>query len=93
MPQQLKPALVRQLFVLLLILFLLVLIFLEMIPYLSGVLGAITLYVLLKKWMNNLVDRGWNKSLAAALLMVFSFLAILVPVGLIVLMLTNKMLK
>ena len=90
MPQQLKPTLVRQLFILLLILFLIVLIFLEMIPYLSGVLGAITLHVLLKKWMNNLVDRGWNKSLAAALLMVFSFLAILVPVGLIVLMLTNK---
>ncbi|MEH6408579.1 MAG: AI-2E family transporter [Leeuwenhoekiella sp.] len=87
---KLKPELVRQLFVILLILFLLVLIFLEMIPYLSGVLGAITLHVLLRKWMAGLIRRGWNKGLAAATLMVFSFLAILVPVGLIVLMLTNK---
>ncbi|HEY9184473.1 MAG TPA: AI-2E family transporter [Salegentibacter sp.] len=87
---RLKPALVRQLFVLLLILFLSVLIFKEIIPYLSGVLGAVTLYVVLRKWMQKLLERGWNPSLAAGLLMTASFIGILVPVSLVVIMLTSK---
>ncbi|MDT0675703.1 AI-2E family transporter [Autumnicola musiva] len=86
----LKPALVRQIFVLLLILFLTVLIFREIIPYLSGVLGAITLYALLINWMRKLLARGWKPPLAAVLLMMGSFVGILVPVSLIVLMLTSK---
>ena len=90
---KLKPALVRQIFVLLLLLFLAVLIFKEIIPYLSGVLGAITLYVLLRKWMNNLRNRGWNPSLAAALLMTGSFVGILVPISLIIIMITSKVSK
>lgn len=90
---KLKPALVRQIFVLLLLLFLAVLIFKEIIPYLSGVLGAITLYVLLRRWMNNLRDRGWNPSLAAALLMTGSFIGILVPISLIIIMITSKVSK
>jgi len=90
---KLKPALVRQIFVLLLLLFLAVLIFHEIIPYLSGVLGAITLYVLLRNWMNSLRNRGWNPSLAAALLMTGSFLGILVPISLIIVMITSKISK
>jgi predicted PurR-regulated permease PerM len=86
----LKPALVRQIFVLLLILFLAVLIFKEITPYLSGVLGAITLYALLISWMRKLLARGWKPSLAAAFLMSGSFVGILVPVSLIVLMLSSK---
>ena len=80
----------RQLFVLLLILFLLVLIFVEILPYLSGVLGAITLHVLLRKWMNQLVQRGWKPAIAAPFLMFLSFIGILVPVTLTVIMLTSK---
>lgn len=87
---RLKPSLVRQLFVLLLILFLLVLIFKEIIPYLSGVLGAITLHVVLKKWMGKLVDKGWKPVLAASFLMFLSFVGILVPITLTVIMLTSK---
>lgn len=87
---RLKPSLVRQLFVLLLILFLTVLIFNELLPYLSGILGAITLYVLLKKWMNKLVDKGWKPPVAAAFLMTLSFVGILVPVILVAIMLTSK---
>lgn len=87
---RLRPELVRQIFVLLLILFLIVLIFQEIIPYLSGVLGAITLYVLLRKWMKKLVSRNWSPTMAAALLMSGSFVGILVPVSLIILMLTSK---
>ncbi len=77
-------------FVLLLILLMGTLIFREMLPYLSGVLGAITIYVLMRKWMVKLVKRGWNPDLAAALLMLASFIGILVPVTGIVLMLGNK---
>ena len=87
---KLKPSLVRQLFVLLLILFLLVLIFREIIPYLTGVLGAITLHVILRKWMGRLIDRGWKPPLAAGFLIFLSFIGILVPVSLIILMLSSK---
>ncbi|PRX45280.1 AI-2E family transporter [Salegentibacter salegens] len=90
---RLKPALVRQIFVLMLILFLTVLIFKEIIPYLSGVLGAITLYVLLRNWMKKLLARGWKPPVAAALLMAGSFVGILVPIILIVIMLTSKISK
>lgn len=87
---RLKPALVRQLFVLMLIIFLGLLIFKEIIPYLSGILGAITLYVILKKWMEKLLARGWKKSIAAGVLITGSFIGILIPISLIVFMLTSK---
>ncbi|CAL67747.1 AI-2E family transporter [Christiangramia forsetii] len=87
---RLKPSLVRQIFVLLLILFLTVLIVRETLPYLSGVLGAVTLYVILKSWMKKLVNRGWRPPLAASLLMAGSFVGILIPVTLIAIMLTSK---
>ncbi len=88
--KNLSSSLVRQIFVLLLIVFLGILIFKEIVPYLSGVLGAVTLYVLMRKWMKKLVDRGWKKPYAAALLMVGSFIGILIPITLIVIMLTAK---
>ncbi|TBW27478.1 AI-2E family transporter [Gramella sp. KN1008] len=87
---RLKPSLVRQIFVLLLILFLTVLIFKEILPYLSGVLGAVTLYVILKRWMKALLNRGWKAPLAATLLMTLSFVGILIPVSTIAFMLTSK---
>ncbi|WP_300434091.1 AI-2E family transporter [Christiangramia sp.] len=87
---RLKPSLVRQIFVLLLILFLTVLIFREILPYLSGVLGAVTLYVILKGWMKKLINRGWKPPLAASFLMAGSFVGILIPVTLITIMLTSK---
>jgi predicted PurR-regulated permease PerM len=90
---KLNPSLVRQLFVLLLILFLGILIFKEILPYLSGVLGAITFYVLFRNWMIKLVDRGWKKSLAAGVLMLGSFIGILIPVTLIVIMLSSRISK
>lgn len=81
---------IRQIFTLLIIVAIGGLIFKQLLPYLSGVLGAITLYVLLKGWMVKLVRRGWNKNLAAALLMVLSFVGILLPVSGIIAMLGSK---
>jgi predicted PurR-regulated permease PerM len=74
-----SPFVIRQLFVLLLIVLTGGLIVKEMMPYLSGVLGAITIYVLLKKPLAYLLRHGWNEHLAAIALMVGSFFAILVP--------------
>jgi len=87
---KLNPSLVRQLLVLFIILFLGILIFKELVPYISGVLGAITLFVISRKWMQKLVAKGLKKSLAAGLLMLASFIVILIPVGLIALMLSSK---
>ncbi|MBT0607348.1 AI-2E family transporter [Aequorivita echinoideorum] len=84
------PQLIRQIFVLLLIMTLGGLIFYEILPYLSGVLGAITLYVLFRKWMGILIRKKWNKSLAAIFLILVSFVGILIPIAGIVLMLGNK---
>ena len=84
------PKTIRQVFVLLLILFISILIFRELLPYLSGVLGAITIYVLLRKWMVFLVKKKWNPDLAAFTLMLFSFVCILLPVTGVILMLGSK---
>ena len=81
---------IQQILVLLLIVLMGGLIFREMLPYLSGVLGAITIYVLLRKWMVILVRKGWRPSLAASFLMILSFVGILVPVTGTIIMLTNK---
>jgi len=81
---------IRQIFVLLLIVVLGGLIFRELLPYLSGVLGAITIYVLMRKWMVGLVRKGWNPTLAAALLIFISFVGILLPVSGIIILLGNK---
>lgn len=84
------PKIIRQIFVLLLIVLTGVLIFKELLPYLSGVLGAITIYVLLRKWMVALVRKNWKPELAAFLLMFLSFVCILLPITGTIMMLGNK---
>ncbi|TVZ23300.1 putative PurR-regulated permease PerM [Dokdonia sp. Hel_I_63] len=92
--QSIKPGLLRQAFVIFLIILLGWLIFKEMATYLSGVLGAITLFVLMRKWQGYLVKkRKWNPGVAAGLLMTASFLVILLPIAGLVLMLTSKISK
>lgn len=91
MIKQIPPQIIRQIFIILLILLMGSLIFRELLPYLTGVLGAITIYVLMRKWMAKLVNqKKWNPSLAASVLMVISFFGILIPIAGIILMLTNK---
>jgi len=81
----------KQIGFLLLILFLAVLLFMEMFTFFPGFLGAVTLYVICRKWMFHLTEqRKWNQSLAASVLMVLSFLVILLPVGMLINMLTAK---
>lgn len=91
MTKSIPPQIIRQTFVILLILSIGGLIFRELLPYLTGVLGAITLYVLMRKWMRTLVKKkNWNASLAASVLMLGSFICILLPVTGTILMLGNK---
>lgn len=62
-----------------------------MLPYLTGVLGAVTIYILMRKWMANLVKkRKWSPTAAAIFLMFISFVGILLPIAGIVMMLGNK---
>ena len=86
-----NPRVIRQLFIILLILLMGSLIFEKMLPYLSGVLGAITIYVLLRKPMSKLVKRGWNPDVAVSLLLFLSVIGILIPVAGIIMMLASKL--
>lgn len=89
--RSISPFIIRQLFVILLILFLGSIIFREMAPYLSGVLGAITLYVLMRGWMKKLVNqKNWHPDVAAGMLMILSFIGILLPITGIILLLGNR---
>ncbi len=91
MNKHIPVEIIRQIFILLLILLMGSLIFKEMIPYLTGVLGAVTIYFLMRRWMTTLVSKKkWNPSLAAALIMIISFFGILIPISGIVIMLGNK---
>jgi predicted PurR-regulated permease PerM len=82
---------VRQVFFIILILLLGLLLFQELISFLPALLGAITLYILLHKWMFYLTERKkWRNGWTAVFLMLFSFIVILLPVGLLVNMLSSK---
>ncbi|WP_179320634.1 AI-2E family transporter [Winogradskyella helgolandensis] len=88
---QIAPKIIRQVFILLLILLFGSLIFREMLPYLTGVLGAITFYILLRKLMKRLVNQyNWNATLAALTLMLGSFIVIMVPLTGFGIMIGNK---
>src|SRR5690606_7930521 len=88
---QIAPQTIRQIFLILIILITGSMIFAEMIPYLMGLLGAVTIYILLRKWMIYLEQtRKWKPALAASVLMLFSFVVILLPIVGIVMMLGNK---
>jgi predicted PurR-regulated permease PerM len=82
---------IRQVFFIILILLLGLLLFMELSTFLPALLGAITLYILLHNWMFFLTEKKrLRKGGTAVLLMLFSFIVILLPVGLLVNMLSSK---
>ena len=83
-------SIIRQIFILLLLLLMGSLIFRELLPYLSGFLGAITLYVLLRGFMLKLLRKKWPTALAATSLILLSVIGILLPVSGIIALLGNK---
>jgi predicted PurR-regulated permease PerM len=82
---------VRQVFFIVLILLLGLLLFRQLSSFIPAILGAITLYALLRRWMFRLTEkRKWRKGWTAALLMLVSFIVILLPVALLAQMLSSK---
>lgn len=65
--------------------------FYKSLPFLSGLLGACTVYLLVRKQMQRLVkNRGMKKSVAAILILLEALLCFLVPAFLVVWLLVNK---
>lgn len=82
---------VRQLFFIIVILLLGILLFLQLYTFLPALLGAITLYILMNRWMAWLTEKKkWRKGWTAMLLIFISLIVILLPVGLLVNMLSSK---
>jgi predicted PurR-regulated permease PerM len=90
MTSQIPTNKIRQLFILLVILCILILIGKELAPYLGGVLGAITLYVLLEPLQKKLEARKWKPAFASSLLTSLSFVVILLPIAGIGIMMSAK---
>lgn len=90
MSKPIPQNIIQQIFVLLIILLIGVLIFRELMPYFSGVLGAITIYVLMRGWMIRMVKKGWNPNVAAILLIIMSIILIFIPVSGVIMLLGNK---
>lgn len=68
-----------------------VLIFLKITPFLGGILGAMTVYILLREHMIYLTDRKHiRRSIAAILILIETILCFLIPLALIIWMFVNK---
>jgi predicted PurR-regulated permease PerM len=82
---------IRQIFFLLLIVLLGLLLFLELYSFLPALLGAITLYVVMRNWMFHLIlKKKWRTGWTAVLMMLLSLIVILLPIVVLINMLTTK---
>ena len=82
---------IRQLFIILFIILMGSVLFKSLVPYLSGFLGALTLYILLVGQMRKLILKKWRPGFAALVLLVLSFFCILLPFAGVGLMLAKKL--
>lgn len=81
----------RQVLLIVVILLIGVVLFNELYSFLPAVLGAVTLYILLRNSLFWLTEkRKWRKSGASLLLMLLSLLVILLPIALLIQMLSGK---
>jgi predicted PurR-regulated permease PerM len=82
---------IRQLLILLIILLLGYVLFVHLKFFLPAFLGAYTLFVVMRKSMFTLTgEYKWNRNLAAAVLMISSFILILMPVLLLINMMSSR---
>jgi predicted PurR-regulated permease PerM len=82
---------VRQIFFLIILVLLGALLCFELANFLPALLGAITLYVICRRWMYILVfKRKWKKGRAATVLMIVTFLVIMCPIYILISMMTSK---
>lgn len=80
MKKTIPSSIIRQLFTLLIIILFFFVIAQELVPYLGGILGAITLYVLLARFQEKLENMNWRPSIAAGTLILISTITILAPI-------------
>lgn len=67
-------------------------VFIELTPFLGGLLGAATIYVLLRRQMRLLTERRkWRRSVAASLLLGEAVLCFLVPLSLMAWLLVDRL--
>ena len=89
--KQISNNAIRQVLFLLIILLLGVILFLQLQSFIPALLGAYTLYVILRKYMFILQARyKWKTGWSAALLMFLSFIVIMVPIFLLINMMGSK---
>jgi predicted PurR-regulated permease PerM len=82
---------IRQVLILITIILIGILLFVHLQTFIPAFLGSYTLYVLMRKYMFILQGKyKWNKNLAAAVLMLLSFLIILLPILILVNMMTSR---
>ena len=82
---------IRQIFFLACIILLGALLATKFATFLPAFLGAITLYIIMRKMITWITHKWrWSKPLAAAMLMLASFVILLVPVAALVMMLSSK---
>jgi predicted PurR-regulated permease PerM len=85
------PNRIKQVFFIIILTAFGILLFVQMNTFLPAILGAITLYMLMRKSMHRLVyKRKWKKDFAAGILMFTSFLVVLVPIWALVSVLSAK---
>lgn len=81
----------RQIILLLTVAFLAILLIRELIMFLPGILGAITLYILTRNWYMALtLKKKWNKGFTALLFIVGSLAIIAIPVYLSMILVSPK---
>lgn len=86
-----KNETIRQLSFYAILIFLGIFLFLQLSSFLPALLGAITLYVLMRRPMNFLIKKKhWKKGLAATMLMLISFVVVMIPLSLMINVLYSK---
>ena len=74
------------------ILFIGIIIFRQITPFMGGLLGALTIYILVRGQMNHLVEkRRLKRSISALLITAETIFVFLIPLGLTVWMVVNKL--
>lgn len=82
---------IRQFFFIAIILLLAILLFMQLYFFVPALLGAVTLYVIMHRWMFYFTEKKkWRKGWTAILFMLASMIVILMPISLLVEMLSSK---
>lgn len=69
-----------------------IILFIEIIPFLGGILGAFTIYILLRRQLKYLIRiKHLNRSLVAVLLLLETIMCFLIPLSLAVWLFINKL--